>query len=65
MRTTERFRRRNFGHMDMELTIDDPKAYTRPWPVTIGFDLLADTELLEDICDNERDSARIEELYRK
>jgi len=31
LHTTERFRRRDFGHMDMEITIDDPKAYTQPW----------------------------------
>jgi hypothetical protein len=65
MRTTERFRRRDFGHMEMQLTIDDPKAYTRPWSVTIGFDLLPDTDLIEDICDNERDSSRIEGVYKK
>ena len=35
LRVTERFRRRDFGHMDVEMTIDDPKAYTRPWTVTL------------------------------
>jgi hypothetical protein len=59
MRTTERFRRRDFGHMDMLLTIDDPKAYTKPWSVTIGFGLLPDTDLIENICENEKDSAHI------
>lgn len=51
----ERFRRKDFGHMDIEVTIDDAKAYTRPWTVTEAFDLLADTELLENICENEKD----------
>ena len=59
MHTTERFRRRDFGHMDMQLTIDDPKAYTKPWSVTLSFDLLPDTEFIESICENEKDTAHI------
>ena len=47
----EKFRRKDFGHMDIEITIDDPKAYTRPWTVTLPLRLLPDTELLEYICD--------------
>jgi hypothetical protein len=54
MRTTERFTRRDFGHLEMRLTIEDAKAYTRPWSVTIPFVLLPDTELIESVCDNER-----------
>ncbi len=50
LRVTERFRRTDFGHMDVEITIDDPKAYTRPWTVTLPLVLEADTELLEYIC---------------
>jgi hypothetical protein len=53
MRVTERFRRRDFGHMDIEITIDDPKTYTKPF--TVAFALLPDTEVIEDICDNEKD----------
>jgi hypothetical protein len=57
---TERFRRRDFGHMDMEMIIDDRKMYTRPWSITAEFILQTDTELLEFICEeNERDSAAI------
>jgi hypothetical protein len=57
---TERFRRRDFGHMDMEMIIDDRKMYTRPWSITAEFILQADTELLEFICEeNERDSSTI------
>jgi hypothetical protein len=52
----ERFRRKDFGHMDIQITIDDPKAYTRPWTVTQEVHLLTNTELLEFICnENNRD----------
>ena len=57
LRLTERFRRRDFGHMDLELTIDDPKLYTRPWTISAELVIQTDTELLEFICEeNERDS---------
>jgi hypothetical protein len=57
LRLTERFTRRDFGHMDMEITIDDPNVYSRPWTIYGQFVLKADTELLEFICEeNERDS---------
>ena len=52
---TERFRRKDFGHMEIAVTIDDPKAYTRPWGITIPYDLLPDTELIEAICAHEKD----------
>lgn len=52
----ERFRRRDFGHMDIELTIDDPKAYTKPWTVKEDLRLIPDTELLEYVCnENNKD----------
>ena len=50
MRVTERFRRRDFGHMDVTATIDDPKNYKKPWSYTQPLTLLADTELIEDVC---------------
>jgi hypothetical protein len=50
LRVTERFVRKNFGHMDIEITIDDPKAYTRPWQVTQPLDFVPDTDLIEYIC---------------
>jgi hypothetical protein len=56
MRSVERFRRIDFGHMDLEVTVDDPKAYTRPWSVMIHLELMPDTELIEDVCDNEKDA---------
>jgi hypothetical protein len=57
--STERFHRRDFGHMDYEITIDDPKAYTKPWKVTIPFELFPDNELMEAVCENERDFDRL------
>jgi hypothetical protein len=55
----ERYRRRDFGHLQIEFTIDDPKAYVKPWTATVAYDLLPDTELIEHICDNEKDAGRI------
>ncbi len=51
---TERFRRRDFGHMDLEITIDDPKTFTRPFSLKIPKTLVADTDLLESVCENDR-----------
>ena len=59
LHTVERFTRHNFGHMDIEVTIDDPKAYTEPWSVKLYFQLLPDTDLIEDVCDNEKDNLHI------
>jgi hypothetical protein len=56
LHTTERFRRPDFGHMELRLTIDDPKAYTAPWSATVHFRLLPDTDLIESICENEKDA---------
>jgi hypothetical protein len=59
-RVTERFRRVNYGRVEIELTVDDPKAYTRPWTVTLTQVLAPDTELLEYHCmDNEKDAGRL------
>jgi hypothetical protein len=56
MRLTERMRRRDFGHMDVQITIDDPKAYTKPWTAELHPELIPDTELIEFVCaENERD----------
>ena len=56
LRVTERMRRRDFGHLDMEVTVDDPKAYTKPWTVKLAFTLLPDAELLEYVCsENNKD----------
>lgn len=50
LRVVERFIRRDFGRMDIEVTIDDPKAYTKPWIVTQPLVFEADNELIEYIC---------------
>jgi hypothetical protein len=53
---TERFRRPDFGHLQIEVRIDDPKVYTKPWSVTVNQIYAADTDLLEYIClENEQD----------
>ena len=60
LRITERFQRRDFGHMDLRITIDDPKAYARPWTIAAAINLVPDTELLEYVCaENEKDAAHL------
>jgi len=54
LRITERFHRRDFGHMDLEMTIDDPKTFTRPFSFKIPKTLEPDTDLLESVCENDR-----------
>jgi hypothetical protein len=61
LRLRERFRRLDFGHMEVQLTVDDPKAYTKPWTVTESLQLLPDTDLIEYVCnENERDAIHID-----
>jgi hypothetical protein len=50
LRVIERFRRPDFGHLFVEITIDDPKAYERPWTVTQEFLINSDNELIEYVC---------------
>ena len=59
MKITERFRRLDFGHLEIEFTFDDPKTYTKPWSVTVPFVLLPDTEIIENVCENEKDQVRL------
>jgi len=57
---TERFRRPNYGRLEIELTVDDPKAYTAPWTVKLTQSIKLDTELLDYIClENEKDMAHV------
>jgi hypothetical protein len=49
-RLTERFRRPTFGTLEIDVTVDDPKAYTRPWTVRVNQRLLVDSDLMEFIC---------------
>jgi hypothetical protein len=47
---TERFRRPSYGTLEIDVTIDDPKAYTKPWTVRVNQRIVADNELIEFIC---------------
>jgi hypothetical protein len=56
----ERIRRPDYGHLDVAVTVDDPKAYTKPWTVTLHQRLAINTELVDEICiENERSSQRM------
>jgi len=60
MQLTERLRRRDFGHMDVEITVDDPKTYTKPVTVKVSHRLLPDTDLIELFCSEaEKDLAHL------
>jgi hypothetical protein len=55
LRVTERLRRRDFGHLDMHITIDDPMAYEKPWTVAIVAELATNTDVMEYVClENEK-----------
>jgi hypothetical protein len=57
---TERLRRPNFGTMEIEITVDDPKAYTKPWTVNLNQTIKLDTDLLDFVCaDNEKDASHL------
>jgi len=59
LHVTSRLRRKDFGHMEIGITIDDPKAYTGPWGTTVEVTLTPNTELMEFIClENERDTRK-------
>jgi hypothetical protein len=49
-RVTERIRRLNYGTLEIQITVDDPKTFTKPWTVTLHQRLMPDTELIEFIC---------------
>jgi hypothetical protein len=49
-KTIERFRRTNFGTLEIEITVDDPKAYTKPWTVKFNQRIVVDSEMIEFIC---------------
>ena len=58
MRVRERYHRRDFGHMDLEITMEDPKYYTRPIVLKTQLNLIPDSDVLEFVCnENERDEA--------
>lgn len=56
----ERIRRPDYGHLEIEVTVDDPKAYTKPWTVTLRQQIALNTELVDEIClENERSLQRM------
>jgi hypothetical protein len=60
MHVTERFRRRDFGHLDVEMTFDDPQLYTRAFTVRVPYDLVWDNDIFEMFCSqNEKDRAHM------
>jgi hypothetical protein len=59
-KVTERFRRINYGNMEIEVIVDDPKAYTKPWTVKLNQYIALNTEMIDYIClENEKDSAHL------
>jgi hypothetical protein len=56
---TERFRRRDFGHLDVEMTFDDPQTYTRPITIKVPHTLMADADVFESFCENEKDRSHL------
>ena len=55
----ERIRRPDYGHLEIEATVDDPGAYTRPWTITLHQQIVVDTELVDEYCiENEKSSQR-------
>ena len=66
MRIEERFRRRDYGHIDLTVTITDPQIFTKPISFSVVEELLPDTDLLEHYCvENERDDAHMPGRERK
>jgi hypothetical protein len=59
LRLTERYRRRDFGHLELDVTFDDPKTFAKPFTLHMDKTLTPDTQLLEDVCENERDSSHL------
>jgi hypothetical protein len=62
LRIVERYRRRDFGHMDVEMTFDDPQMYTKAFTIKVTDELLADADIFEFFCnENEKDRAHLGE----
>jgi len=60
LRLQERFHRRDFSHLDVQITVDDPKLYTKPFTVKVTEILLPDSDVLESVCnENEKDLAHL------
>lgn len=62
LRVTERYRRRDFGHLEVEMTFDDPEMYTKPFTIKVPHDLLADSDIYEAFCnENEKDREHLKQ----
>jgi hypothetical protein len=60
LRVTERFHRRDFGHMQLDVTLEDPKTFRKPITIALGVNFVPDTEMLEYVCnENEKDSTHL------
>ena len=61
----EEIRRPDFGHLDITVTVDDPKAYTKPWTVTLRQRIVVDAELIDEVClENEKFEKFVDNLKR-
>jgi hypothetical protein len=59
-KVTEKLRRPDYGHLDIDITVDDLKAYTKPWTVTLHQAIVVDTELVDEVClENEKSSQHL------
>lgn len=54
LRTTERYRRVEYGRLEIVVVFDDPGTFTRPWTMNLNWDLAPQEELLEFVCENNR-----------
>ena len=59
LRMTERFHRRDAGHIDLQVTLEDPKAYNRTWTLPVDLDLMPDGELIEFVCESQSDKPHL------
>jgi hypothetical protein len=59
LHTVERFHRRDFGHLDYQITFDDPKTYTKPFTIKVPHELLPDSDVFENFCENEKDRTHL------
>jgi hypothetical protein len=59
LKMTERFRRRDFGHIELQVTLSDPMVYAKPITLSAGGNFVADTDLIEFVCENEKDRVHL------
>jgi hypothetical protein len=65
LRITERFRRLDYGHLDMEVTFTDPEMFQRPFTIRVPFTLQPDWDIFESFCENERDREHLQNAGTK